>query len=469
MTVAPTRFRYEFWLICLVVSLGLFESIPIGFYQFRLSDLILDLGLIYCVALVGKGRFSLRLKVLLAAYLLIFGLRVATEADSLSDLGSMRTLFGMGAIFLTPFVFLAVRESKISIGILRNLLILSWAVSLLSQLGVLARSESYAAGYVDLAPLLGIYRSSLASLDYQETTITIWRALSVGLTIAMLASRCGALMKICGLAGALLQFGGGGGGRSQLIFLSLGVLVVLTLARSNFKAGLARKVVLAGILSLGLATLYLWAPAGRSGPVKGSYRITHYERATEIFTLFTKGWTAADEAGGFNARTRGYEEYWQGILSSPRVFWLGVGLARGAAFGNTPNVLAHNMVLDVWALSGLVGLVFFIYYLAFVVSDLRALLSVTPDRGEGQLIGLALATAVIYMFQWLLFQAATADRSFMIVFYLLAGLIRPTARLLTASAAEENSSAGEAVARDDRLACYAVDAPPVGVRYAEQR
>ena len=470
MTVAPTRFRYEFWLICLVVSLGLFESIPIGFYQFRLSDLILDLSLIYCVALAGKGRFSFQLKMLLAAYVLIFGLRIATEADSLSDLRSMRTLFGMGAIFLTPFIFLVVRESKINSRILRNLLILSCAVSLLSQLGVLARSESYAAGYVDLAPLLGISRSSLASLDYQETTITIWRALSVGLTIALLASRCGALMKLCGLAGALLQFGGGGGGRSQLIFLSLGVLAVLMLARSQFKAGLARKVVLAGVLSLGLATLYLWAPAGRGGAVKGSYRITHYERATEIFTLFTKGWTAADEAGGFNARTRGYEEYWEGILSSSRVFWLGVGLARGAAFGNTPNVLAHNMVLDVWALSGLVGLVFFICYLALVVSDLRALLSVTPDWGEGQLIGLALATAVIYMFQWLLFQAATADRSFMIVFYLLAGLVRPTARLLTANATEENSLAVEAVAQDNRLPCYALDGtPPVGVRYAEQR
>ncbi len=93
MTVAPTRFRYEFWLICLVVSLGLFESIPIGFYQFRLSDLILDLSLIYCVALAGKGRFSFQLKMLLAAYVLIFGLRIATEADSLSDLRSMRTEF----------------------------------------------------------------------------------------------------------------------------------------------------------------------------------------------------------------------------------------------------------------------------------------------------------------------------------------------------------------------------------------
>jgi hypothetical protein len=469
LTVAPTRFRYEFWFICLLVSLGLFESIPIGFYQFRLSDLILDLSLVYCVGLVVKGRFSFLLKVLLAAYVLIFGLRVATEADSVSDLGAMRTLFGMGAIFLTPFIFLAVRESRISGVILRILLITSCAVSFLSQLGVLARGESYAAGYIDLAPLLGIYRSSLASLDYQETTITIWRALSVGLTIAMLASRCGASMKVCGLAGALLQFGGGGGGRSPLIFLSLGVLAVLIPARSHFNAGLSRKVVLAGVLSLGLATLYLWAPAG-SGPVKGSYRITHYERATEIFTLFTRGWTAADEAGGFNARTRGYEEYWEGILSSERVFWLGVGLARGAAFGNTPNVLAHNMVLDVWALSGLVGLVFFICYLALVVSDLRALLSVTPDRGEGQLIGLALATAVIYMFQWLLFQAATADRSFMIVFYLLAGLVRPTARLLTPNTTAEHSLTVEAVAQDNRLRRCAVDEmPPVGVRYAEQR
>src|SRR6266849_3075197 len=220
MTVAPTRFRYEFWLICLVVSLGLFESIPIGFYQFRLSDLILDLSLIYCVALAGKGRFSFQLKILLAAYVLIFGLRIATEADSLSDLRSMRTLFGMGAIFLTPFIFFVVRESKINSRILRNLLILSCAVSLLSQLGVLARSESYAAGYVDLAPLLG---SSLCWADYCAACVSLRRS------------------------DEAMRSGGGappiwrrGGGRSQLIFLSLGVLAVLMLARSHFKAGLAR-------------------------------------------------------------------------------------------------------------------------------------------------------------------------------------------------------------------------------------
>src|SRR5260370_17829424 len=144
-------------------------------------------------------------------------------------------------------------------------------------------------------------------------------------------------MKVCGLAGALLQCGGGGGGRSQLIFLSLGVLAVLMLARSQFKAGLARKVVLAGVLSLGLATLYLWAPAGRGGAVKGSYRITHYERATEIFTLFTKGGTAADEAGGLNARARGEEEDWVWNYPAPRLFCVAVRAAGGATLVDTPH------------------------------------------------------------------------------------------------------------------------------------
>src|SRR5229473_2682343 len=104
MTVAPTRFRYEFWLICLVVSLGLFESIPIGFYQFRLSDLLLDLSLIYCVALAGKGRFSFQLKMLLAAYVLIFGLLIATEADSHTHRHPIPTRCGMGGRFLCPFI-----------------------------------------------------------------------------------------------------------------------------------------------------------------------------------------------------------------------------------------------------------------------------------------------------------------------------------------------------------------------------
>ncbi len=435
------RFPHEFWVICLIVSLGLVESIPIGFYEFRLCDLILDLSLIYCLALAVGGRFSPSVLWLLAANLFVFGLRVALEADSLSDAGLLRTLFGMGAIFLTPFIFLAVRESRITGRMAWTLVILAWAVSLLSQLGLLRWGESYIDGYVDLAALFGITRAQPPDLDYVETTITVWRALSVGITISALLSRGGIMMKGCGLVAAILQFAGGGGGRSQLLFLAVCPLVVFlrpgSLRGCRGKIGpLGSRLLLAGSLSIALAGFYVWAPVGNTGPVHGRYDITHYERVTEIFTLFTDGWTAADAAGGFNARTTGYAEYWEGITSNPRVLWLGVGLAQGAAFAWTPNALAHNMVLDVWALSGLVGLVLFLCFIGLVLADLWALIRATPERGEAQLISLAIAIAVIYMFQWLLFQAATADRSFMIVFYLLAGLLRPTARWAAAQSGE---------------------------------
>ena len=39
-----SRFHYEFWLICLIVGLGYVQATDIGFYRFRLIDLVLFLA-----------------------------------------------------------------------------------------------------------------------------------------------------------------------------------------------------------------------------------------------------------------------------------------------------------------------------------------------------------------------------------------------------------------------------------------
>lgn len=427
------RFPYEFWAICLIVSLGLVQAIPIGFYQFRLADLIIDLSLVYAVILCARRRLSKTAVSLLCAQVAVLMLRISLESVSLSDPAALRTLLGMGAIYLTPCIFFVVRESRVDRRTLEGLLIVSWIVSLLSQLGILPWGESYASGTVDLASLVGVTRQPDMELAYMETTITIWRALSVGVSIAALISRVNVVVKVLAVAALVLQFAGGGGGRSPLIFLFFAPLVLYLRPGSLHGIRGLGKMVLASVTGLALAGFYVWSPIGGAGPVKGQYDLSHYDRVMEIFIPLQYGWREAETNPGIlNARTISYEQYWQGIISSAHTFWLGVGLEEGAAFQDTPNVLAHNMVLDVWALSGIVGLSLFLWFVAYVLRDLLDLLRATPKRGESQLLSLSVAAAVLYMFQWLLFQAATADRSFMIVFYLLSGLMRPVTIWLAA-------------------------------------
>lgn len=431
----PLRCQWEFWAVCLIVSLGLVESLPIGFYKFRLADSILDLSLVYAVVLIVERRLSRGTIALLLGQIGVLGLRITLEGSSVSSTSALRTLLGMGAIYLTPFIFFVVRESRINRRTLIALLVLSWIISLLSQTGLLSRGESYASGMVDLAQLLHIssFRAPALDLDYQEATVTIWRALSVGSTLAVVIAAVPRWTKVVGVIGLVLQFAGGGGGRSSLVFAFATpfLLYLRPAAERGWKR--TRKLLVALIVSTALAAFYLWSPLGGSGPVKGDYEVTHFQRVTEVFIPFLEGWGGlTDSPNILNARGISIQQYWEGIISSPRVFFLGVGLAEGAGFKDTPNVLAHNIILDVWALAGLVGLFFFLSFIAYVVRDLWMLLKVSPHRGETQFLGFTIATAVIFMFQWLLFQAATADRSFMIVFYLLAGLLRPTARWIEA-------------------------------------
>ena len=75
-------------------------------------------------------------------------------------------------------------------------------------------------------------------------------------------------------------------------------------------------------------------------------------------------------------------------------------------------------------------MLFLIVFLGYVVSDLRKLLYAAPPRGPDQILAFALAAAIMFMFQWLLFQATASDRPFMTVFYLLAGLLAPATRMI---------------------------------------
>lgn len=432
---AYNRFHSEFWIICLIVSLGYYQATPIGFYQFRLVDLIFILSSFYCLRLLMKGGLDRKARWLISLYVLVMVVRTLLELDTVSGIESMRTLLGRAVAYLAPLIFFVVRGSRIDRRIAIRLLVIACVVSLVGQMGLLPRGEAYASGNVDLAPFVGIQRSSTGEvLEYQETTITVWRALAIGLTFALLLSKTKLWVKVFGVVGFILQYAGGGGGRSSVVFVFLVPIVLFLWCGGLSKFQRLRKLVWVGLIGTGFAAFYLWAPIGGADPVKGDFEMTHYERSSEIFTLFTGGWGAATDIGGFEGRTVVYGVYLEGILSDPSVFFFGTGLAKRSAF-ETPLGSAHNMILDVWSLSGLVGLIFFLIFLGYVVSDLGKLLRATPQGTVHQIVAFSFAASILYMFQWLLVQAPTFDRSFMIVFYLLAGLLKPTTEWL-----QENSA-----------------------------
>jgi len=425
------RFHSEFWLICLIVGLGYVQAMPIGFYRFRLVDLILMLSSLYCFRLLVTGKLDRKAAWLISLYVLVMLVRTFLELETASGTEFMRTLFGMAAAYLAPLIFFVVRESRINHRIVVRLLVLGCLVSLLSQMRLLPWGESYVSGAVNLGAIFGIQTSAPSiELEYQEATITVWRALSVGLTFALLLSKTKPWVKLFGAGAFVLQFAGGGGGRSALIFVFLVPIVLFAWHGSFPISQKLRKIVWVGAIGVCFAAFYLWAPIGGAGAVKGGFEQTHSERVLETSTLFTEGWQRAEEIGGLGARTFGYQEYFTRIMSDPSIFFFGTGLSLGAAFPYTTNILAHNMILDVWGLSGLIGLIFFLIFMTYVVLDLRRLLKATPEGTVRQIIGFSFATAVLFMFQWLFVQAATADRSFMIVFYLLAGLLKPMTRWL---------------------------------------
>ena len=134
-TKRTVRFPTELWVLCFIVSLGAVQSIPLGFYQFRLSDLILDLGVLYCARVHIRGRLTMRIRVLLAAYITTLIGRILYESLSVEP-ESMRTLLGMGAAYAAPFIFFAVREAQASRRLLWTLLVLTCVIPLLSQMGL---------------------------------------------------------------------------------------------------------------------------------------------------------------------------------------------------------------------------------------------------------------------------------------------------------------------------------------------
>jgi hypothetical protein len=419
--------------VCLIVSLGFVEAVPLGFYRFRLVDLVLHLSVVYFVGLTLAKRVSRAAVVwLLLAHASVLAVRITADVQAGLDAEGRRTLFGMTALYLAPVVFFVVRESRLTAQRAWRLVLVACGVCLLSQLGLLPWAESYASGTVTLGQLLNIPPRPLIELPYQETTITVWRALSVGLTIAALVASTSLGVKCLGLAGLFVQFAGGGGGRSQFLFAIAAPLVLVLARQGRGRAALPVRLAAATVIGVALAGFYLWSPVGARGAVKGDFKQTHYERVSELFTILS-GWQAVTDAGGLNGRTVGYAEYWTRITSDPQMFWFGAGLTGGETFVDTPNKLAHNMVLDVWALSGLVGLAFHLVFVGWVMADMRRLLTSAPAGGRGQVVAFTYATAVIYLFQWLLFQAAGVDRSFMIVFYLLSGVLRPLARTLQPS------------------------------------
>ncbi len=423
------RFYFEFVLICLIVSLGAVESYSVSFYRFRLVDLVLILGSIYFIRLVMKGEINRKTVWLLFIYGCYIVARMAYGPNVAEGTETKQTLFGMSALYLTPLIFFVVRESYINFRISAMLLVIACGVSILSQLGLLSWGESYVSGAVNLASIFGIERRDGGIvLDYMETTITIWRALSVGVTLAVLLTKTPLWMKALGVLGLILQYTGGGGDRSALLFVFFLPLVLYSWQGSLSRGSRIRKLFWAGALGISLAGVYLWAPIGGSNPTK-SAGSSHFERATDIFILFTDGWGEAEAAGGFSARTIVYGQYVEAIVSDPSVFLFGTGLSKGAAFEWTPlGGLAHNMILDVWGLTGLVGLMFFLVFFGCVISDLKSMLKATPQETVQQIISFSYGGAVLYMIQYMLVQPTTADRSFMIVFCLASGFLKPITR-----------------------------------------
>ena len=413
-----SRFRSEFWIICLATVL-----IPAAMMQsLRPVDLVTVGSLFLFSWMVINRRLSRPIVWILAIYFLILGVRVILE---LQMFGDPRTLLGMTATYVTCVVFFVTREAKISRQTIHWLLGTGLAVSAFSQLSVLPTPESYVSGVMWRVPPLPMEEFA----RFSDTTITVWRALSVGITFAAIVGRTSPGLKLFGLIALMLQFGAGGGGRSALLFVVVVPVALLFLSGGYERS---RQIVRAGALGLIFAAVYYAAPFATSFAT--NEQSTHQERILQTFS------PSMNEGGGLSGRISTAAFFLQQISLSPETIVFGTGLSQGAAFeseiiweasyGNAILGQAHNVFLDTWALSGVIGVLFLIVFLGYVVSDLRKLLYAAPPRGPDQILAFALAAAVMFMFQWLLFQATASDRPFMTVFYLLAGLLAPATRMI---------------------------------------
>ena len=121
------------------------------------------------------------------------------------------------------------------------------------------------------------------------------------------------------------------------------------------------------------------------------------------------------------------------IMTDPKIFLFGTGFSFGNAFdvydfrGELVNAgLAHNVFLDTWGLSGIIGVLFQIYFFLFIIKDLKGLIHASTFLSPTEKnYAFTFSITILYFMQFLLVQANGADRSFMIVFYFCAGLLKP--------------------------------------------
>jgi len=437
--ISTNRFYTEFWFICLIVSVGLVSGYNVGFYAFRFADLIFILSIVYFL-INKKNRTDKKLIFYYSLLLLYIVVRSTFDAQQYLNLLNTKTLFGMTMTYLTPIIFLVTRNSIFNSKHAKYLLYTACIVSIFSQLGLLLVGEKEASGTVDLGKLfnLGTTMTKVDLLGYQERTITIWRALSIGFAFALIFVRTKPIFRIAGIIGLFLQTAGGGGGRGGLLFVIVTPILLFIFLPNSSKYSLTTKMLIGIAGAIIFSSLYLWAPLGEKFTIKDSGKLVrHEDRAEEIFILFTEGWSGVSAKGGMNARTQGWEEYVDRIFSDQNIFLFGVGLYKGAAFMYTGNMAAHNMILDVWSLIGILGLLLFLIFNYFVIVDMIYLLKVTPKNSYEQVFIYSFAIAVFYFYQPLLFQAVTSDRSYMIVFFLLTGTLRPFANSLNDNQAHE--------------------------------
>jgi len=415
------RFRPEFWLVCLFASV-----MPAGVTGSRRPiDLIVVASLFIFGWMVLNKRLPRPVVWVLAVYFLVLGVRVVIE---LGVFGDARTLLGMAATYVACVVFFVTREARISRRTINWLFGVGAAITLLSQMGILVVTEAYVSGTVDLSgSLVEPETFNLLAIDrFQDTTITVWRAFAVGLTFAAVVARTPLSVKFLGLLGLILQFGGGGGGRSALVFVVAAPIALVFFQGMQKRSRKVGRLFWAVAIAFSFAAVYYVAPVARTTATKEIW--THQER---IMQVVVRPEYEEDSVGaGLSGRVATWIFFWEGITSSPQNFILGTGLSQGEAYGESALGQAHNIFLDVWGLTGVVGLVFMVVFLAYVFKDFKGLLSVAPARGPDQLVALALAGSVLFMVQWLMFQATASDRPFMTVFFLLAGLLAPVTRMI---------------------------------------
>jgi len=332
---------------------------------------------------------------------------------------------------LTPIVYIYVREQYIDIKIAKKLLVIAFIISILSQFGILTWGEPEASGVADLGVFFNLgtsMRKFGEIIKYQERTITIWRALITGLSFALIFVKTKPIFKILGLTSLFLQIAGGGGSRGGFVFVVVTPIIFYFLLNEDKNYKIIKKLLIAFGISALFASIYIYAPLGQKYVTKDNILVTHQDRTEEILVLFTGGWAEASRIGGFNARTLGYEEYINRIFSDGNIFLFGVGLSKGVGFVYTVNQAAHNLILDVWSLVGIIGLFFFICFQYYIIKDLIKILKIKIINNTTKVVVYSFAIALIYFYTPLLFQAVTSDRSFMIVYYLIAGTLHPLSK-----------------------------------------